>query len=278
MADGICDLDDRRPATHTVRVRQNGRETTLELCDVHYRQLRQQQSQTSPFESLFSGSPFGGFFGDDFGQLASNLGTPLPREREATNIGEFVSENTKEIIQQAAETAVKFERREVDTEHLLYALADSDVVQEIFKQFKLKSEDIKGYIEANAPKGTEKIKDVENIEVTVSPRVKQVLENAFTSSRELGHSYIGPEHLLIGLLQEDEGMAGDILRKYGLTPESLRQKIVKVVGQGAEEGRVQTQSTTPQLDKYSRDLSQLAKQNQTHARLPTTSKLQECPV
>ncbi len=87
-----------------------------------------------------------------------------------------------------------------------------------------------------------------------------MLEKAFSSSRQLGHSYIGPEHLLIGLLQEDEGMAGDILRKYGLTPESLRQKIVKVVGKGAEEGRVDAQSTTPQLDKYSRDLSQLAHQ------------------
>lgn len=133
-------------------------------------------------------------------------------------------------------------------------------MQEIFKQFKLKSEDIKGYIEANAPKGDEQATDEKNLEVTVSPRVKQVLEQAFTSSRQLGHSYIGPEHLLLGLLQEDEGMAGDILRKYGLTPESLRQKIVKVVGQGAEEGRVESQSTTPQLDKYSRDLSALAKQ------------------
>lgn len=260
MADGLCDIDESRPATHTVRVRRDGRETTLELCDTHYNQLRQQQSQTSPFESLFSGSGFDNFFGDDFPSLASRLGTPLPREREATNIEEFISENTKEIIQQAAETAVKFGRREVDTEHLLYALVDSDVVQEIFKQFKLKSEDIKGYVEANAPKGTQKTKDDEKIEVTVSPRIKQVLENAFTSSRELGHSYIGPEHLLIGLLQEDEGMAGDILRKYGLTPESLRQKIVKVVGQGAEEGRVESQTTTPQLDKYSRVLSALARQ------------------
>jgi len=260
MADGTCDLDNHRPATHTVRVRQNGRESTLELCDMHYQQLRRQQSQISPFESLFSGSPLDDFFGNDFGQLASTLGTPLPREREATNIEEFISENTKEIIQQAAETAVKFGRREVDTEHLLYALADSGVVQEIFKQFKLKSEDIKGYIEANTPKSIQKTKEDEKVEVTVSPRVKQILEDAFTSSRELGHSYIGPEHLLIGLVQEDEGMAGDILRKYGLTPESLRQKVVKVVGQGAEEGRVTSQSTTPQLDKYSRDLSALAKQ------------------
>jgi ATP-dependent Clp protease ATP-binding subunit ClpC len=260
MADGICDIDNQRPATHTVKVSRNGRETTLELCDTHYNQLRTQQSQTSPFESLFSGGGFSDFFGDDFPGFASQLGTPLPREREATNIEEYISENTKEIIQQAAETAVKFGRREVDTEHLLYALADSDVVQEIFKQFKLKSEDIKGYIDSNAPKGDQKPTDEKNIEVTVSPRVKQVLEQAFASSRQLGHSYVGPEHLLIGLLQEDDGMAGDILRKYGLTPEGLRQKIVKVVGKGAEEGRVDTQSTTPQLDKYSRDLSELARQ------------------
>lgn len=260
MADGICDIDKQRPAAHTVRVSRNGSVTTLELCSAHYDQLRSQQAQTSPFEALFSGSGFSDFFGNDFPSFASQLGTPLPREREATNIEEFISENTKEIIQQAAETAVKFGRREVDTEHLLYALSDSDVVQEIFKQFKLKSEDIKGYIEANAPKGEQKSTDEEKVEVTVSPRVKQVLEKAFSSSRQLGHSYIGPEHLLLGLLQEDEGMAGDILRKYGLTPESLRQKIVKVVGQGAEEGRVESQTTTPQLDKYSRDLSALAKQ------------------
>lgn len=260
MANGICDIDKQRPATHTVRVSRNGRETLLELCSVHYNQLRSQQAQTSPFEALFADSGLGNFFGDDFPNFASQLGTPLPREREATNIEEFISESTKEIIQQAAETAVKFGRREVDTEHLLYALADNEVVQEIFKQFKLKSEDIEGYIDANAPKGDQETTDEKNVEVSVSPRIKQVLEQAFSSSRQLGHSYVGPEHLLIGLLQEDEGMAGDILRKYGLTAESLRQKIVKVVGKGAEGGRVETQSSTPQLDKYSRDLSELARQ------------------
>src|SRR5882757_4895133 len=216
MANGICDIDKTRPATHTVRVTQNGRESTLELCDTHYQQLQRQQSQTSPFESLFSSSGFTDPFSDDFPGFASQLGSPLPREREATNIEELISEHTKEIIQQAAETAVKFGRVEVDTEHLLYALADSDVVQEILKQFKLKSEDLKGYIEANAPKSSERTKSDEKIEVTVSPRVKQVIEKAFANSQELGHSYVGPEHLLIGLLQEDEGMAGEILRKYGL--------------------------------------------------------------
>ena len=53
-------------------------------------------------------------------------------------------------------------------------------------------------------------------------------------------------------------MAGDVLTKYGLTAQALRQKTVKVVGKGAKEGRVESPSTTPQLDKFSRDLSQLA--------------------
>jgi ATP-dependent Clp protease ATP-binding subunit ClpC len=257
MADGLCDMNDGKPATRTVRVRRNGSEETLELCGQHYRQLMRSQSQASPFESLFSS--FNDPFGGDLSGFASQPGYPSPDDREATNIEEYISGHTKEIIQQAAETAVKFGRQEVDTEHLLYALADSEVVQEILKQFKLKAEDVKGYIDANAPKDEHAQKDKETTEVTVSPRVKQVLENAFQDSRELGHSYVGPEHLLLGLLKEDEGMAGELLRRYGLTPESLRQKIVKVVGKGAEEGRVGSQSTTPQLDKYSRDLSELAR-------------------
>ena len=108
MTDGICDIDKTRPATHTVRVNRNGTETEIELCDTHYRQLMQSQSQTSPFESLFSG--FGDSFGEDFPNFASQLGYPLPREREATNIEEYISEHTKEIIQQAAEAAVRTDR------------------------------------------------------------------------------------------------------------------------------------------------------------------------
>jgi ATP-dependent Clp protease ATP-binding subunit ClpC len=257
MADRLCDMDDSKPATHTVRVRRDGQEMTLELCDAHYRQLLRSQS-ASPFESLFSG--LGSSFDNDFPGFSSQLGYPLPRDREAVNIEEYISEHTKEIIQEAAETAIKFGRHEVDTEHLLYALAGSDIVQEIFKQFKLNSDEIRNYIESHAPRDEHAPKKDEAVEITVSPRVKQVLENAFHVSRELGHSYVGPEHLLIGLLQEDEGMAGELLRQYGLTPESLRQKVVKVVGQGAEEGRVSSQSTTPQLDKYSRDLSKMAQQ------------------
>src|SRR5258708_1412392 len=200
---------------------------------------------------------FNSFFNDDFESMASRLGTPLPRHRESVDISQYFSEHTKELIQQAAQKAVELGRNEVDTEHLLFALADSGVVQEIFKQFKIKPEDVKAYLEENAPRGRQTTQT--EAELTVSPRLKNVFEQAFYTSRDLGHGYIGPEHLLIALAQ-GEGMAGELLRKYGLNPQSLRQQALKVVGKGAKEGRVEAKTNTPNLDKYSRDLSKLAKE------------------
>jgi ATP-dependent Clp protease ATP-binding subunit ClpC len=261
VANGICDIDNTRPATHRVRVNQDGRETVLELCDVHYAQLHRQQPGTSPFESLFSGSGLADMLpGSDF-PFSSNLDEPFRGERESANIEEYISEHTRGLIQNAAQAAVtKFAKSEVDTEHLLYSLVDSDVVAEILKQYKLSAADIQQEIEKSAGKGSYKPGDEDTVEVSVSPRLKNVLESAFRISRELGHGYIGPEHLLIALAGEDEGLAGDLLRRYGLTPESIRQKTLKVVGQGAEAGRVETSTGTPKLDKYSRDLSVLARE------------------
>ena len=254
MANGICDIDHTRPATHRVQVRQNGKLIELELCDIDFARL-QQQAFTSPFESLFSStpSPFDRL-SRDFPEFASQTGYPLPRERESVNLEDLISDQTKELIEQAAETAANFGRDEVDTEHLLYALTGSDVVKEILRHVKVDPTELKRYIDEHAPKG-----EAKTGEISVSPRIKSVLENAFDIARDMGHGYIGPEHLLIALASEDESFAGDVLRKYGLTPAALRQQAVKVVGSGARSGQVETKSITPQLDKYSRDLSALAR-------------------
>ncbi|MGF3553862.1 MAG: Clp protease N-terminal domain-containing protein, partial [Thermoplasmatota archaeon] len=203
------------------------------------------------FDDLFSDF-------DDFSDFSSRLGYPLPRHREAIDIDQYLSDHTKELVQDAAKFALKLNRKEVDTEHLLYAISNSDVIKEIYKQFKIDPEEIKNYIEYNAPKGVKEINE-EQVDLSISPRIKKVFEIAFQISQELGHGYIGPEHLLVGLIEE-EGMASDLLMKYGLTPQAVRQKIIKVVGKGAQEGRVEIQSTTPNLDKYSRDLSKLARE------------------
>lgn len=217
----------------------------------------------SPFDAFFNGSdPFGAFddvFGDDFSQVSSNLGYPMHRQNETLDISQFFSDHTKELIQSAAQEAVAKHRSEVDTEHLLYALMESDVIQEVLKQFKINSQDIKEQITKMSPEGREEYGREALAELSISPRMKNVLSRAFSAAQELGHGYVGPEHLLIGL-SEEEGLGGDLLRKYGLTPQALRQQVLKVVGKGAQEGRVQSVSNTPKLDKYARDISKLAKE------------------
>ena len=267
----LCDMCGVRPATVRARVTRNGRTEDLNLCEIDYRRLAARQRSASPLESLFGGrsSLFDDFFGEDsfFGSRMGATGggageerafeqTP---ERAARRMGEpedRFSEHAKEILQSAAERAVQSGRREVDTEHLLYALTDSDVVRTVLEQFKVSIDDLRRQIEQDSPRGDA---GDQTKEVGVTPRVKSALGRAFAASHELGHSYVGPEHLLIGLAEEAEGIAGDILRRLGLTPQAIRQQVTKVVGRGAEEGRVETPTNTPNLDKYSRDLSQLAR-------------------
>ncbi len=130
------------------------------------------------------------------------------------------------------------------------------MVRTILEQFKVSVDALRSQIEKEAPHGEARAE--EGGEIGVSPRVKDALARAFRASAEFGHSYVGPEHLLIGLAEEGEGLAADILRRYGLTPAAIRQQVTKVVGRGAEEGRVETPTNTPNLDKYARDLTRLA--------------------
>ncbi|MEM2107767.1 MAG: ATP-dependent Clp protease ATP-binding subunit [Candidatus Bathyarchaeia archaeon] len=259
MAEKLCDICGRRPATEQVTIIEHGKKKVLDVCDYDLRLLS--HSSFSPFDRMF-GSIFDDFFSgpERFDEFSSRIGYPLPRHREAVDIDQYLSEHAKELIQDSAQVALKFKRDEIDTEHLLYSISDSDVIKEIFRQFRLSADEIKNYIESNAPKGRKELDEEKIRQLNISPRIKNVLELAFQAAQDLGHSYIGPEHLLVGLIEEEDGMAGDLLRKYGLTPESVRQQILKVVGKGAQDGRVETRSTTPNLDRYSRDLTKLARE------------------
>jgi len=176
------------------------------------------------------------------------------------DIDEYLSEHTKDLLHYSSEVASKWNRREVRTEHLLYAISDSEVIKEIYRQFNIKPQDLKNYIEEFFPKNQIKTETLELKQSRISAVVKEIFESAFKVAREIGHTYIGPEHLLVALIEENTGLAGVILRKYGLTPEAIRQQVIKVVGKGARDGKISAKSLTPQLDKYSRDLTKLAKE------------------
>ncbi|AIK95700.1 ATP-dependent Clp protease ATP-binding subunit [Candidatus Odyssella acanthamoebae] len=278
MSAGICDVCSARATVHT-QVVMNGRRRQMDLCDAHYLQLvRQHRQSSSPLGSLFGRdlSLFEEFFGEGFfpsplkgsqsmwedeGEAVTlSAGKAATQARRSGyNLLERLSKHAEELLQAAAHKAVELGRREVDTEHLLYALTDSGVVRTILEQFKISVDELKRQIDEQARRETAS-KETEPLEMGISPRIKDTLSRAFLVSQEMGHSYIGPEHLLIGLAEEGEGIAADLLRRYGLTPQSIRQQVTRIVGRGAEEGRIETPSGTPNLDKYSRDLTKLARE------------------
>jgi ATP-dependent Clp protease ATP-binding subunit ClpC len=256
MAKKMCDICRVKPATIRVSIIRNARRQTLDLCESCYAKYRQKERGFSPLESLFWGDFFKDFFGEEFEPFRMMEDF----DREAIDLESYLSDVAKEYLQKAGRKAIDFGKSEVDTEHLLYALTDNEIVQEILRQFNITPQDLKGYIEYNAPHGTYKAPEKGNVEIEVSPRLKSALERAFWASRDLGHNYVGPEHLLIGLAEEPDGLAHDILRKFGLNPHDIRNATIRVIGKGKEEGRIGVSMMTPNLDKYSRDLTELARQ------------------
>ena len=254
----LCDICHARPAMARVTVVENGHPKTLSICDFHYRQLMRHQSALNPFDSLLGAGGLSRFFGQMGAEDGEEPALSAAVPRESVDATDAFSEQTLELLQRAAEKAHELHRRELDTEHVLYVLADADVCAALFKDLNISPQDIKGYIDAHAKEGD--AQDEDTAKMTVSPRLKKAFQFAFQASRDLGHSYVGPEHLLIGLAAVPDSLAGTLLKKYGITPEALRQKVVKIVGKGAEDGRVDTPTGTPNLDKFGRDLTALARQ------------------
>lgn len=255
MPQTLCDICGARPASVRVTVLQDGERRDLDVCDFHYVQLTRHQRYISPLESLFGSG------------LVDQPGTATPTPRrgqlssahDRNRIEQHFSDQAKEILQRSAERAVLFGSREVDTEHLLYELPESDVVRTLLKQHKVSADDIRAYIDTNVTR-REGEPVATKVQLGVSPRVKSALDRAFVISREMGHSYVGPEHILVGLADVHDSFAGVLLAKLGLTSQSLLQHSLRVVGKGAEHGRIDTPSKTPKLDEHGRDLTRLAQE------------------
>jgi len=173
------------------------------------------------------------------------------------NIASLFSNRTNEALQNAIDQAQKYSQRSVDTEHILYGiLNDKTVVQKIFKELNLEISEILKYVEANMHKGS-----FPTSQIGFSPRANQVIQLAYQESLELGHNYIGTEHLLLGLILEGEGLGAQILKKFGIVHEKARQIVIKIVGEGDIDGKKVSNDDTPTLNEYTKDLTELAKQD-----------------
>lgn len=170
---------------------------------------------------------------------------------------EKFTDRGRKVIIYAREEAEKRQNDYLGTEHLLLALLreEDGLPVAILRKMGLSIEELYMEIERNLPAGS-------NVmtfgDIPFTPRAKKVLELAVEEARLLGHNYIGSEHLLLGIIREEEGIAGKILRAFGANLLGARQLTINL------SLRTQThvkerRSTTPALDEFGRDLTQLAR-------------------
>lgn len=172
---------------------------------------------------------------------------------------ERFTDRGRKIIILAREEAERHQNDYLGTEHLgLAILRESDgIALMIIKKMGLSPEQVRLEIERNLPSGGT---TVTFGEIPFSPRVKKVIEYGVEEARLLGHNHIGSEHLLLGLLREEEGIGGKVLRSLGANLLTARQLTVTFLRKSGARER-DKKSSTPALDEFGRDLTQLAQES-----------------
>ena len=171
--------------------------------------------------------------------------------------GRFTEKAQKAILL-AQEEAKRLKHNYVGTEHILLGLIaeDTGAGALALKEFGVDIEKARKEVEKAIGKGPE---EVEIIGFT--PRTKRIFELSLLQARNLGHNYIGTEHLLLGLLAEGEGVAIVVLQRLGVDIKKLAEKTITMITESTSRGPQSQENTnkdTPNLEKYSVDLNKLA--------------------
>jgi ATP-dependent Clp protease ATP-binding subunit ClpC len=204
--------------------------------------------------SRFGGrSLFDDFFSDFFdqGPSAGRVSAPT-RQVERVDVTQFFSDATRELLQRAAQTALEWGSLDLDTDHLLHAALRDDVVRHVLRTIDADPDAIAAQLGEEAEK-TERT----DVAPSLTPDAKAVLLAAYDESRELGASYVGPEHVLLALARESDSEAGRLLERFGASHTKLRGAVIRGV---EPSGGARETSRTPRLDEYGRDLTQDARE------------------
>src|SRR5918998_4842285 len=241
-----CQRHGRPAVASRVRLRPDGTQETEYLCEIDLAEER--------MSSRFGGrSLFDDFFSNFFdqGPSAGRVAAPS-RQVERVDITEFFSDATRELLQRAAQTALEWGSLDLDTDHLLHAALRDDVVRHVLRTIDADPDGIAAQLEDEAEK-TERT----DVAPSLTPDAKAVLLAAYDESRELGTSYVGPEHVLLALARESDSEAGRLLERFGASHTKLRGAVIRGV---EPSGGARETSRTPRLDEYGRDLTQDARE------------------
>jgi ATP-dependent Clp protease ATP-binding subunit ClpC len=196
---------------------------------------------------------------------------------------ERFTDRARKVMQLANQEAQRFNHEYIGTEHVLLGLIKegSGVAANVLKNLDIDLRKIRLEVEKLVQSGPDM---VTMGKLPQTPRAKKVIEYSMDEARNLGHNYVGTEHILLGLLREQEGVAAQVLMNLGLKLEDVREEVLSLLGHGLEGGEgggerggmersgggggseggtssgKSSKSKTPALDSFGRDLTELARQ------------------
>ncbi len=177
---------------------------------------------------------------------------------------ERFTQRARRVLSLAHQEAEKMRHPSIGTEHLLLALIQEEggVAGRVLRDLGLETDRIRELVERFSSTGNYRAGKIE-----LSSGMQQVLEFAIEEARRMGHHYIGTEHLLLGLMRSGDGIAMDVLRKLGVTPEQIRRQTRRVL---QESSNAQTPTAPNEPEKQSRGSRQ---QEQKGAKTPLVDQL-----
>jgi ATP-dependent Clp protease ATP-binding subunit ClpC len=191
---------------------------------------------------------------------------------------ERFTDRARKVMQLANQEAQRFNHEYIGTEHVLLGLIKegSGVAANVLKNLDVDLRKIRLEVEKLVQSGPDM---VTMGKLPQTPRAKKVIEYSMEEARNLNHNYVGTEHILLGLLREQEGVAAQVLMNLGLKLEEVREEVLNLLGHGIEGGETdrggrggvggeggeggegrKSRSKTPALDSFGRDLTELARQ------------------
>lgn len=171
------------------------------------------------------------------------------------------TERAQKVLALAQEEALRLGHNNIGTEHILLGLVreGEGIAAKALQALGLGSEKIQKEVESLIGRGQEMSQTIH-----YTPRAKKVIELSMDEARKLGHSYVGTEHILLGLIREGEGVAARVLNNLGVSLNKARQQVLQLLGSnetGSSAAGTNSNANTPTLDSLARDLTAIAKED-----------------
>ncbi|GED33010.1 ATP-dependent Clp protease ATP-binding subunit [Brevibacillus centrosporus] len=174
------------------------------------------------------------------------------------------TERAQKVLALALEEAVRLGHKDIGTEHVLLGLIreGEGIAAKALQSLGLGLDKIQSEVESLIGRGTEQ--SGSNYTPNYTPRAKKVIELSMDEARKLGHTYVGTEHILLGLIREGEGIAARIMNNLGVSLNKARQQVLQLLGSSEMMASHQPSggnpaANTPTLDGLARDLTAIAR-------------------